>query len=113
VAKTTSPNTQKQDIDVQVTGGIRQAAVAVEATVVPLRPQDGGFAGSKKNVELESPVITMTATLKGGMAAKYDIAVTINDVTKHSKGSIRAGLEHVKENWKFSDFKLDNNGSAN
>jgi hypothetical protein len=106
VAKSAADTTVKEDVEVEVTGGLRRAAVAIEGTSIPLRPGDGGFGGSKKGVELESPVITMTATLKGGMLAKYDIAVTINGVTKHSKGTIREGLEHVRENWTFSEFKL-------
>jgi hypothetical protein len=96
----------KEDVKVEVSGGFRRAAVAVDATVIPLTKSGSGLVGSKKAVELDPPVVTMTATIKGGKTASYDIGVTINDVTKHSKGVVREGVETVKENWLFSDFKL-------
>jgi hypothetical protein len=106
MAKNDTNESSEEDVEVEVTGGMRRAAVAVEAVVVPLRDKAGTLSGSKK-IELEPPVVTMTATLKGGLLAKYDIAVTINGVTKHSKGTIRDGIEQVKENWPFSAFKLE------
>lgn len=107
VADSEASRAQRHEVAIKLTGGMRRGSIAIEAASIPLRKTGDGTFEGKKTLPLEAPVITATSVVKGALLAKYDFAITINDVTKHIKGHIRDGVKTDEENFPFSAFKLD------
>lgn len=93
-----------QKVKVAITGTFRIAGgITVDKAPVPLNMS---FSGSK-DVDLIPPSITVGYAVKGAHTETYDIAITINNVTKHIQGSIDpSGFIQGSKDFLFSDFNL-------
>ena len=58
-------------------------------------------------VDFDDPDVNIRVTIKGNNGAKYEVKVTINEVTKKLEGTLKKdGISHVPKDFKLSDFNL-------
>jgi hypothetical protein len=98
----------RKDVKVQVTGGLRFAAVTVEAQAIPIKKSGSSFKGSRGQVVLSpDDGIAIAVWFKGGSNAKWELTVTINGADWKRTGNLTGGS--VKQTFKANaaDFELE------